>query len=368
MARLPTFPPADLSTQGRYPPLCAGTRKYFSLTKPTNQTEMTGYYTVDWPGIVWRAQNPENTDKENGFWVLPSTYTQRDARLKYTQGEHGQFWILNADVDQGNLDLATVVGGVRQLLDPGTEFLVFATKNSGRVYPEKGYDGEKRWRVMVPTGGAVPGHAYHHLAGVFNEALALVLNVEMDPVTERVNQYLFLANQGVHYEYHVEPGVPWGVAPSTVLAVAMTNKARERIANDPRRNNAVRERKRQRGRYLELFAQRYPLGVLLARYGFTEQPDSNNWHYEGQSTNSYATSIMYDDTWATSSGTVEAITGRRRGDAFDLFVAFEGGGDWNACFKRWCAVVNAEAAEALKHFPFIKGFTCDGEHVFPGIS
>lgn len=348
------------------PPMCAGQGKYFSLSAPEKHPEMDGYHTLTWKQIVWYASNPQNVDKHSSWWVLPSGYAGRDARLKFAQESNGKFWMFSADIDKGNLSLAAVVAGMQQVLDAGTEFLVFATKSST--------DAGKKWRAFVPFGRYVPSDYFHHLAGTFNEALGIALGVAMDPVTERIQQYLYIPNRGQHYEAQHVAGAPWGATAVVERGLALAEIAQKRTESDPERNSVTvgrrKERAKERGRYLTLFNQRHPAAELLARYGFTEGTSTSQslWHYEGQSTKSYATRVMDDGDWRTSSGTVEAAVARKGGDSFDLFVAFECGGNREAAFAAWCSQVQAEAKELLKRCPWTAGFTVDGVTIKPGIS
>lgn len=336
-----------------YPGMCSGEGKHFSLTDPSKHPGMSEYHTITWPNICWLALNPQHVQKDRAWWVIPSVVHDRPARLKHHQYAHGEFWMLTADLDKGNLDLATVVDGVRRIMDPGVEFLVYATASSA--------DWDKKWRIMAPTAGAIPAQAFHHAAGVFNEALGLVLGVSPDPVTERINQYLYLPNTGLHYEYHIEPGLPWGGTEEVSAARALTAKAIERVRNDPDRAAAL-ERSKERGAYLTAFAHTYPVAVLLERYGF-ETLDGKNWHHpDWQTTKSFGTTITDEGTWVTASQSVEEKFGRKGGDSFDIFVAMEAGGDWK---KAYAALVTRMPIEYDRPWGEL-GFYCNGEYVEAG--
>jgi hypothetical protein len=329
--------------------MCAGQGKYFSLTKPEKHPELDAYFTLNWHQICWYAENPLNVDKDAAWWVIPSTLNTRLARKKDEQLRAGEYWMLAADIDKGNLELATVCDGVRRVIDPGTEFLVYATKRSTH--------DDKRWRALVPTANAIPTEHFHHSAGVFNEALSVALSIEVDRVTERMQQYLYVANEGVHYAKHREAGVPWGAGPDQRLMYSLTKKAIEWSNADPVRTRETK-RAKERGKYLKWFAQTYPIDVLFEHYGFVSDSKGTHWHHpEWQTTGSYGTEIKDNgDRWVTASQSVAARLGRNGGDAFDLYVAMEAGGDFDMAYA---ALVTKTPTEVRQ----TQGFYCNGEYV-----
>lgn len=287
--------------------LCAGRGKFFSRTKEPNSV----YPTTSWRDIVWMASNPLNVPKESGWWFIPSSYCGYDARTIKAQVERGHFWLIVADLDKGNLPLSTVITGVGKLLDGGTEYLIYATKSSK--------PNDKRWRIVVPIGPpGCPGYIYHHLADQFNRHLGKQLGVEVDNCTSRQNQIAFCPNKGTHYEKFHCPGVPFGEADETTLAVRLVKLAIQGAsaeASDTRSPKA-------RGYYLSEFARRYPTEDLLERYGFVT--NGRSWHHPKiQTSGSYSTDVKPDGTWLTGSESLYEYIGRRGGDSFDLYVAFE---------------------------------------------
>lgn len=336
------------------PPLCAGYTKFFTLTDPTRHTEMSGYPTLTWPQIVELAAHPMQEEKDYAWWVIPSTCNSRMARTKYEQLKNGEFWMLGADIDKGGLSLATVVKGLGAVLDPSTEYLIYATRSST---PQN-----KKWRVLMPTAGGIPPDAFHHLANLLNEALGIVLGVEMDPVTERVQQFLFVPNMGVHYEYFHCTGKPWGGTPSVARALELTKLTRQRMAADPARS-LTRERAKERGPLLEEFNRRHDINTLLEHYGFIPDSRGENWHHPDQTSKSYGTTTRPDGMWLSSSDTVQRMLGRKGGDAFDVFVAMECGGDYARAYKAWAATL---ATELREQYPFMESFTVNGVEVKVG--
>lgn len=340
--------------------------------------------TISWPAIVERAANPQNVEKHKGDWVIPSTLHDKYARQHSTQRRRGEFYMLSVDIDEGNLDLAAVVAGVRMVLDPGTEFLVFATKNSGRVDPEEGYDGGKRWRVFTTSGRAIPGRYFTSLMRAFTEDLEAVLGVKVDGVTSRPGQLLFLANRGAHYEFHVEHGVPWGRTPTIDGAISMQDRAARYVVEGQQKEEARREHKKARGPYLAEFNRLFPTENMLPDCGFITI-NGKDWHHpEIQTSKSYGTTLRENGVdWVSATPSVVAFIEERLdkdfgtggqfggGDSFDLHVAFNDTRPWNEVFRDWKNYVDSEAEKRilqrleqhLHQCSWMAGFTCNEEHM-----
>ena len=125
-------------------------------------------------------------------------------------------------------------------------------------------------------------------------------------------------------------------------AAEAARKRAERAARDPEGASIV-----------EAFNARHSIADLFLEHGF-DCDGLDNWHWEKQSTESYATRIFYDndgERWVSLSGTVasegigfETKSGARAGDAFDLLVHFTHKGNWAT------AMAAASVAMALDDF------------------
>jgi hypothetical protein len=321
-----------MNAQNPYPPLCAGKGQFFSLTKPEKHTEWTNYPTVKWSQIVTLAAEPHNVPKAEGWWVLPSTYCARDARTANPQRERGRYHALFADIDEGDLPLVAVVEAVRESVDPGTGFLVWATKSSA--------PNDKRWRVGLQLEGGCPGTFFHFVAVIYNAALASMLGVTTDQCTNRIHQIAYLPNKGAHYEWHHEPGAGLGGAADTAKAGELLRAARDLSARTASEETTSRGRK-ERGHYLEQFARLYPTEELLDRYGFVQREGGHSWHHPRlQTSKGYSTDVKPDGTWVTGSQSITAFLGRAGGDSFDLYCAFECDGDHKQAYRNVCRSVD----------------------------
>ena len=331
-----------------------GVGQHFTLSDPDRYTEMTAYQTITWNEIVGGLADPQHCDKEQAWWVIPSASCARQARRKRYQTEHGQYWIFVADVDEGNKSLAEVKAALALVLDPGTEYVIYASKSSTPL--------DQRWKALVLIGRAVPGDMFTHAARGFNVALARALGVKLDGSTEHLTQYQYLPNRGLHYEYWHQPGEPWGFTDDLIKAEALSQMAHSFAAQA---TGGRTERANPNRPYFERFEREYPVAYMLERCGF-ETNDGVNWHYTGQSTGSYATKITDEGGWVTSSGTVADITGRRGGDSFDLFVGFEWGGDREGATKAWVKEVHDRRTRLLEEVDFSK-ITVNGEPLRFGV-
>jgi hypothetical protein len=345
------------------PRLCIGKGRYYTLTDPTKHPERTEYQTTCWSDIVWMVSNPgelQPVDKNDGWWLIASDIIHRRARLGHVQRDEGRFWILIADIDKGNLPLATVGAGVEACLDAGTEYQIYATRSSE---PD-----DKRWKVMVPLGMPCPGRFYHHFAEQFNLHLAKSLGVGMDACTDREHQITYLPNPGKHYEWHHQQGAAFGKAHEDSLAHALVNCARQAEAQRTPWGGHSSIRQKERGYYLEQFAKEFPTETLLQRYGFEQHPSNpDKWHHPDQTTNGFGTDVLDDGTWLTSSQTVQMLIGRSGGDAFDLYVAFGCDGDRDRAYRNICAYLTTGSTEPPGAWPWGAVLMCGSTNVTPGV-
>lgn len=353
-------------------PMCAGYGQFFSLKNPDKRTYLTEYPTFSYADILAHVYNPiTDTPKENGPWIIPSSYNQRtgdmDARGKRGQTKYGKFWLLAADIDTGNLDLATVGVAMEGVLDAGTEFLVYATRSSTSE--------NKKWRPMVPLAAPISGEHFHYVAEAFNAALTARCGVPMDNVTSRVQQYLYLPNKGEHYDVLHQLGNPWGHGKhfSTILEIAAELKAEDELKKEELKQQ--REMKRlsvvglEGASAIDAFNDAVSVEHMLDACGFVPRHNGSEWHHpELQETKSYGTRLDDDgEGWVTASGSVTDFMGRKNGDAFDLFTAFVCGGDLKLAVQQ-CREqfglndkLTEQTRKVVRHMFPLGGFFCDGQ-------
>jgi hypothetical protein len=301
------------------------------------------YDLITWSAIVEMADDPPSRAKAKGKWIIPSTYNGPDARTHSEQLERGRFRLLVADIDGGNLDLDAVADAVEAALGGPHEALIYSTKSSTAT--------DRRWRVLVAIARSLEGWQWLAVMGRLSEALKAV-GVTPDGAMRRAAQFSYLPNEGIFYEAMHIGGPqfdPAGWTPDASMKPIESAEARAaRMAAIPAPP--------QKPGIVGAWNRTNAICELLGRYGYTANGRSDDYRSPYQQSRNHATRD-FRSHWVSHSesdakaGIGRAVGGRaasddfdataiRHGDAFDLFVHFEHGGDYHSAL----AAAKAELA------------------------
>lgn len=302
------------------------------------------YGTITGRQIAAMVQNPPAVPKEQGPWFIPSTYHEHDARSHDAQRQRGSFSWLGLDVDQNNLSLDELRGPL-DAVAPGASKMIYSTRSTT---PEN-----RKWRALLPLKTPIRGEDYHDVASAFYDLLEDASGGVLIPDRKLSlpGQLVYLPNKGAHYEYHLDKAARLDLTDDHPIMqrVAETRRKRAEAEREAAADRARRAARRaaeaeDSDSPVEHFNARHTVEDLLARYGYKRAGHSQDYRSPRQTSGSYATRC-YGEYWISLSGSDAAseignasTNGNRFGDAFDLFVHFDHGGD----FKR---AVNAYARE-----------------------
>ena len=304
----------------------------------------------EWPSVV----------KEEAYWFLPSKLTSRNSADQVADGE---FIALVVDIDSGSVAFSDVERAALAATC-GAVALIYSTKNA--TY------GTPRWRVVIPLEQPLPGEDYTDTAkalyALIREASDGLVNP--DDAGARPGQISFLPNaphgdpDGDNYlAFAAEIGDDPEFALNLVDDHPIVQLREAKRHEKQREADAVAERaKGRRGggtTLLSRFNAQHRVDELLSRYGYIQATDpsghwpTDHWRSPYQTSGSYATLVYRDDdgeSWVSLSGSdakrglgaKSANGGARYGDAFDLFVHFEHGGDSGAALEAWKAHCDAD--------------------------
>lgn len=277
------------------------------------------YQTVSVQQIYSMMLGPMTVDKDKAQWFIPSSYHEFDGRSHTVQRDRGLFHWLAADIDSGNPELERVLATVRAVL-PGAGFMVYNSRSSTA--------GNKKWRVLVPLAVALQGSQYGAFQAAFFDGMQAAGGLELDRTLERTGQLVYLPNRGEHYQYHTESAPAYDVLQHPQLAARagdyMQAASAVRSASDPKG-----------GPFIGGFAAKHTIASLLLKYGYTQKGTSNHYRSTYQQSGGYGTQDRGDHWLSLSHSDAAAKLGRatlngtRYGDAFDLYVHYEHGGNWD---------------------------------------
>lgn len=312
------------------------------------------YSTIPWSGIRERAATPTAHEKNKAPFVILSTYAECDGRTHAVQRERGEFWGLAVDIDAGNPPLSDIESVVRDVA-PGAEAIIYSSSSAA---PD-----DRKWRILIPLASPLPGADYPETQTAFFNLLEK-RGLRCDVSLARTGQPIYLPNvppkrrgpDGRPFFYesrHIE-GELLDLASGTTIVKAREDLRAKRSTEKVAAAAKAEAYHTKRLAYVQAtgddfepiahFKSNNTIAERLAQYGFDEHPRLKN-HYRSplSESGSYSTEDC-GDYWVTVSAwahkhNVGRITksGNRYGDAFDLFVHFEHGGDRRAAIRAYAA-------------------------------
>lgn len=284
------------------------------------------------------VRTPPSVPKEQARWVIASAYRAHDARSGAVQRERGSFSMLPLDIDIGNLSLGQVDAALQAICGDVSR-VIYSTKSSTA--------GSRKWRGLILLRWALPGGDYPEVLHAFYDLLEHTSGGALKPDPKLLNpgQIVFLPNQGSFYEHLIRN--------SRHVELHLDHPIMQRLAeNRDRLTRATAEAKRQMAfranrvqfegsSVIEAFNAANPLALALEGSGYQRLADSNDFRSPMQTSRSYATRC-FGDYWVSLSGSDAAAGigkaspgGGRWGDAFDIYVHFFHGGDFNLAVRAY---------------------------------
>ncbi|NYH94538.1 YfjI family protein [Novosphingobium marinum] len=305
-------------------------------------------------GEIFRA-TPARRAKSHAPAMIPSTYHDFDGRNHKRQQEEGTFVALAGDIDDGDHPLETVVRLVKDFAG-ASAWLVYSSSSSR--------PGNRKWRIILPLEEAVAFPEWNDAQNAFFDVMENH-GVKMDRALGYAGQPVFLPNvPDVHdgtgtrlrnedgwtlyYERETSgadaPGLPLDRGPvAERIRVIEERRARDDALKEKIRREAQRKRQERIAAgdesLIDAFNAANDVETLLLSHGYKQSPrNPKDWRSPNQTSDSYATRVE-GDKWISLSGSdADAGLGARHpsgcyGDAFDLFVHYEHGGNRNAAFR-----------------------------------
>ena len=312
------------------------------------------YDSITWQQVVEMVTEPTALSKSSAKFTIPSTYIESDGRNHNAQREHGRFWVLPIDIDDGNPTLAHLTQAIESVFGD-VEFVVYSSSSSTAE--------RRKFRGLIPLADALPGDYYH---GVQSAAFDLLdqQGLICDRVFNRAGQPVYLPNvpnsnrldgTPLFYQYHINQGARFELSGSQVEAKYMENEAaeeeaRQRLIKRCEGRDWSRQNKYKDGSIVDKFNAAFDVEHLLGLYGYTRKGQSDDWASPYQTSGSFATRVMPNGRWVSLSGSDAAagvgveFTMGCFGDSFDLYTHYEHRGDFTAAIKAAAIVLDLKEA------------------------
>lgn len=169
---------------------CSGFGQYHTNEQDVKKTnkKLTPYNQILWDQIIASVDNPQNVNKEQAQWVIPSMLQSRNFR---TQEKNGYFGIVWADNDKNASLTMEMLGDIVNAILGGSDFECYTTR-SAKI------DNLKS-RVLIPLAMPIIGSDWILVQQVLNDKLR-ENGITPDIKNEGSAQLCYLPNRGEYYD------------------------------------------------------------------------------------------------------------------------------------------------------------------------
>lgn len=318
------------------------------------------YQTITGREIAAMAANPTAQEKQDAPWFIGSSYVAHDARSHDAQKENGTYHVLPVDIDKGHPTRDQVIAATEAILGDHVSFIVYSSSSATVAEP--------KWRVLIFIGGdGLPGVDYKDTQNALFD-LYLAQGIHCDRTLDRTGQLVFLPNvpptrrgpdgKPLFYQYHLKRGSTARLDAQSAIVQRRENTRRimQEAAQEAaqRRSRAVSKSDDELSP-VEHFNSVHSLSETLERYGYERQGASDHWKSPNSTTGSYAVRVYEERAWVSLSGSDQAAgIGAQKeyccyGDAFDLFVHYEHGGDMKKAVRAYGREIRPSAVVVPLH-------------------
>ena len=301
---------------------------------PSNpDKKLTPYSKITWAEIQALVDEPQEVNKTQAQWIIPSIYPSRSFN---TQEQQGQFPILWADLDDNQLS----VDQLSWWLDDkfrGANYEVFNTSSATQE--------NKKARILIPLKTTLSGTEWMFAQQVFNDLLE-VSEIKPDRATERPAQLCYLPNKprqdslyrrvAVRHELFFDPMQTWA---SEIEVKKNLAKAEVAVLNSKKRQAEKRRKELSLSNtpnVIEAFNQSYTPQEWMSTNGYDQQ--GNSFRHPNSQTGNYSATVRTDSNGvlrvnALSSADPLYTDGQGGHDAFSCFTVLIHNGDHSAALK-----------------------------------
>jgi hypothetical protein len=325
---------------------------YLAHSKVTHKDTRENYSTITFKEIADLCEKPSGKPKGEAAGFIPSSYIAHDARVFEVQTAKGQFHALCLDIDNGIVKLETLTAAISDIFGD-VAYIIYSTSSASKTI--------FKWRGIIPLGKPISGKDYAFVQGAFFEMLE-AKGIVPDYAFARSAQVMYLPNippdrrdpttgEPKFYQYAKTSGKP----PANVgadhpiyqkaLAMKLAEEKAEAEAKVERDKRAAARAAKAAANpgevsAVDAFNANHTIEQLLDKYGYKNTNGSQHWQSPLQTSGGYSTKNFGEHWVSLSESDVNAGIGAQKkshcwGDAFDLFVHYEHGGDYTAAVRAY---------------------------------
>lgn len=270
------------------PLFCSGFGQFHSNEETADKR--TPYATICFDQVRQLADHPQQVDKTQAQWLIPSTLP---SRVFKTQEANGEFWLFWADIDDNPVTIAEIAEIIEGLI-PDADYEVYTSRSATQ-------DNQKS-RVLIPINKPLCFADWTLGQEILNDHLQ-TNGIEPDRSSERPAQLCYLPNKGAFYDSKSKRG---GIffEPLTVWADAIESKQLEAL-EQAKELEILKKASITRKEALKLhsdtsaypslidaFKACYTVEDILLRAGYDQHPRKrNSFRHPNSESGSYSASI-----------------------------------------------------------------------------
>lgn len=301
-------------------------------TNEPGKSNPTPYLSIDLDGIRALVDNPQQVDKSQAQWLIPSPHPSRNFK---EQEQHGQYPMLWADLDTNPPDQAMLAPIIEGLI-LGADYEIYSSRSATAA--------NMKCRVLIPLTGALDYSRWAIAQSVFNDLLETCV-IKCDRANERAAQLCYLPNRGEFYQSTSRRNGQFfdlrawdGSIDSKIKTINDERLAAEAKKQASEARRATLDLSGTPG-VVAAFNQAYTVEEWLLKAGYDQQ--GNSFRYPESESGSYSATVL-DGRVNALSPNDPLYTGSGAHDAFSVFTVLFHGGDTSAAMKdagdNWLAI------------------------------
>lgn len=288
------------------------------------------YAEIDLAGIRTLVDNPQQVDKSQAQWLIPSSLRSRKFK---EQEAHGQFWLLWADIDKDPPTLDSLQSTLYFEILDGFDHEIYTSRSAREDYQKS--------RILIPLDKPLSGADWLLCQQILNDKLE-ERNIIPDRKSEGCAQLCYLPNRGEFYDSRsnrdgmlFDPSDTW----STEIAEKRAQQAKA-IADAEQRKAEAQAKREARSHLIEdspinAFKAAFPVGDILIQAGYDQDGVSDRYRHPNSESGSFSASVLNGRVHSLSSADPLYTEGSKIGahDAFSVFTKLFHRGDINRAIK-----------------------------------
>jgi hypothetical protein len=306
---------------------CGGIGQFH--TNETGAINPKPYLKIDINSVLSLIDSPQQVDKSQGQWLIPSIYPSRSFK---EQEQHGKYHMLWVDLDENPPAPSVLAGILKDTLDD-CDLEIYSSKSAT---PDN-----KKCRGLIPLSGWLDYADWTMAQQILNDKLH-TLGIVPDRASERAAQLCYLPNRGAFYESSSKrngrffnPLLTWGEDIAAKQAELEAKQAELEAARSAAKARREALSLTDCPNIYEAFNRAFTPQDWLTNYGYDQR--GNNFRHPNSKSGNHSASVRRDDNGILRVNTLSPAdplySTEGAHDAFSVFCTLFHNGDRNAALK-----------------------------------